>query len=255
MRIIPVIALLGMVSITAVSFTLAQEKSATPRQGLKVVSDAEGKSSVTPKERYLIRVKTRSAVDVTGSVVRIDRTARSITLKGKGKTITFDMINPSLIGYASLDEIRTGDTVTVSYTGDGLRIRKGLPPAASQAKTARVRPAPDRAPGQKKMVAPKVIRQKTLETALPAQPKKPSLKTEAKKPQKSAAVRTTPVRLRDKPRSSEFWDVDNNKDGKITAIELTVLYPDLTLQQFREYDKNGDGFLNEQEFRAAKKYR
>jgi hypothetical protein len=244
MRIIPVIALLGMVSIMAASFTLAQEKPATPRQGLKVVSDAEDRSSVTPKERYLIRVKTRSAVDVTGSVVRIDRTARSITLKGKGKTITFDMMNPSLIGYASLDEIRTGDTVTVSYTRDGLQIRKGLPPAATKPKTAHARPAKEQPPEQKKAVP-----------AAPAQPKKLSIKKEAKKPQKSAAVRTTPVRLRDRPRSSEFWDVDNNKDGKISPVELTVLFPDLTLQQFREHDKNGDGFLNEQEFRTAKKNR
>jgi len=244
MRIIPVIALLGMVSIMAASFTLAQEKSATPRQGLKVVSDAEDRSSVTPKERYLIRVKTRSAVDVTGSVVRIDRTARSITLKGKGKTITFDMMNPSLIGYASLDEIRTGDTVTVSYTRDGLQIRKGLPPAATKPKPAHARPAKEQPPEQKKAVP-----------AAPAQPKKLSIKKEAKKPQKTAAIRTTPVRLRDRPRSSEFGDVDNNKDGKISAVELTVIFPDLILQQFREYDKNGDGFLNEQEFRAAKKNR
>lgn len=255
MRIIPVIALLGMVSMTAASFALAQEKSATPREGFKVVSDTADKSSATPKERYLIRVKTRSAVDVTGSVVHIDRTNKSITLKGKGKTITFDMLNPSLIGYASLDEIRTGDTVTVSYAKEGLQIRKGVPPAATRPKTAHVKRAPDRVPEQKKIIEPKAVRPKVPETALPAQPKKPSLKAKAKKPQKSVAVRTKPVRLRDRPRSSEFWDVDNNKDGKISPIELSVLFPDLTLQQFREHDKNGDGFLNEQEFRAAKKYR
>jgi len=244
MRTIPVIALLGMVSIMAASLIMAQEKSAIPQQGFKVVSDAEGKSSITPKERYLIRVKTRSAVDVTGSVVHIDRTARNITLKGKGKTITFDMINPLLIGYTSLDEVKTGDTVTVSYTRDGLQIRKGVPPAATRTKTAHARPAKEQPPEQKKAVP-----------AAPAQPKKLSIKKEAKKPQKTAAIRTTPVRLRDRPRSSEFGDVDNNKDGKISAVELTVIFPDLILQQFREYDKNGDGFLNEQEFRAAKKNR
>lgn len=248
MRTILIIALLGMLSIMAASFIMAQEKSATPQQGFKVVSDAEGKSSVTPKERYLIRVKTRSAVDVIGSVVRIDRTARNITLTGKGKTITFDMINPSLIGYASLDEIKTGDTVTVSYVKEGLQIRKGLPPAPPQSKTARANTAPPRASVQKK-AEPKAMQQKSGET------KTVSPKTEAKKPQKTAAIRTTPVRLRDKPRSSEFRDVDNNKDGKVSAVELTVLFPDLTLQQFREYDKNGDGVLDEPEFRAAKKNR
>jgi hypothetical protein len=253
MRTIQVMAFMCMVSIIAVSFTMAQEKSAIPQKGFKVISDAEGKSSVTPKERYLIRVKTRSAVDVTGSVVRIDRTAKIITLQGKGKTITFDMINPSFIGYENLDEVKKGDTVTVSYIKEGLQIRKGLPPAPPQPKTARVNTAPPRASGQKK-AEPKTVQQKTPE-ATAMQQKKPSLKTEAKRPQKTAAIRTTPVRLRDKPRSSEFRDVDNNKDGKVSPVELTVIFPDLTLQQFREYDKNGNGSLDESEFRAAKRNR
>jgi hypothetical protein len=244
MRKILIAGLLGAASIMAASFAMAAEKSAMPQQGLKVVSDSAGRSSVTPKERYLIRVKTRSAVDVTGSVVRIDRAAKNITLKGKGKTIAFDMVNPSLIGYTDLDEIRKGDTVTVSYTRDGLQIRKGLPPAATQTKTAHAGPASDRPPEGKKAVP-----------AVSAQPKKPPLKTEVKKPQKIAAIRTRPVRLRDRPRSSEFSDVDNNKDGKVSAVELTVLFPDLTLQQFREYDRNGNGSLDESEFRTAKKSR
>jgi len=244
MRKILIVGLLGAVSIMAASFAKAEEKPSMPQQGLKVVSDAAGKSSATPKERYLIRVKTRSAVDVTGSVVRIDRAAKNITLKGKGKTIAFDMVNPSLIGYADIDEIRKGDMVTVSYTRDGLQIRKGLPPAPAQTKTAHARPAKERPPEQKKALP-----------AAPAQPKKPPIKKEAKKPQKTAAIGAKPVRLRDRPRSSEFRDVDNNKDGKVSAVELTVIFPDLTLQQFREYDKNGNGSLDEPEFRAAKKYR
>jgi hypothetical protein len=250
MRKILVMAFMCTVSIIAVSFTMAQERSAIPQKGLKVISDAEGRSSVsvTPKEHYLIRVKTRSAVDVTGAVVRIDRTAKSITLQGKGKTITFDMINPSLIGYESLDEVKKGDTVTVSYINEGLQIRKGLPPPPPRPKTARVNTAPLRESGQKK-AEPKTMQHKSVET------KAVSPKTEAKKPRKTAAIKTTPVRLRDKPRSSEFRDVDNNKDGKISPVELTVIFPDLTLQQFREYDKNGDGFLDEPEFRAAKRSR
>ena len=253
MRKILIVGLLSAVSIMAASFAKAEEKPSMPQRGLKVVSDAAGKSSVTPKERYLIRVKTRSAVDVTGSVVRIDRAAKNITLKGKGKTIAFDMVNPSLIGYTDIDEIRTGDTVTVSYTRDGLQIRKGLPPAPAQTKTAHARPAKEQPPEQKKTTQ-KTIKQKASDAAY-GQPKKPSLKTEAKKPQKTASVRTKPVRLRDRPMTSEFRDVDNNKDGKVSAVELTVIFPDLTLQQFREYDRNSDGVLDEQEFRAAKRSR
>ncbi len=45
-----------------------------------------------------------------------------------------------------------------------------------------------------------------------------------------------------------FADVDNNKDGKITPIELSVVIPDLTMEQFRQYDKNHDGHLNRAEF-------
>jgi Ca2+-binding EF-hand superfamily protein len=45
-----------------------------------------------------------------------------------------------------------------------------------------------------------------------------------------------------------FADVDNNKDGKISAIELSVVIPGLTMEQFRQYDKNHDGYLNKAEF-------
>ena len=45
-----------------------------------------------------------------------------------------------------------------------------------------------------------------------------------------------------------FADVDNNKDGKISAMELSVVIPNLTVEQFRQYDKNHDGYLNKAEF-------
>ena len=49
-----------------------------------------------------------------------------------------------------------------------------------------------------------------------------------------------------------FADVDNNKDGKISPIELCVIIPDLTLEQFRQYDKNHDGHLDKAEFEQIK---
>ncbi|HOE16583.1 MAG TPA: EF-hand domain-containing protein [Syntrophorhabdaceae bacterium] len=253
MKKILILGLFGAASMIAALFAMAGENPAASQQGLKVVSDASDKSSATPKERYFIRVKTRSAVDVTGSVIHIDWAAKSITLKGKGKTITFDMVNPSFIGYTDLDEIKKGDTVTISYKKGGLQIRKGLPPAATQTKTAHAGPGQARPPEQNKTVQ-KAMKQKASDAAS-GQSKKPSLKTEAKKPQKTASIRTKPVRLRDRPMTSEFRDVDNNKDGKVSAVELSVIFPDLTLQQFREYDKNRDGVLDEQEFRAAKRSR
>ena len=54
--------------------------------------------------------------------------------------------------------------------------------------------------------------------------------------------------MKDNKYPTIFKDIDNNKDGKITPIELCVMVPDLTLQKFKEYDKNNDGCLNEREF-------
>jgi hypothetical protein len=55
------------------------------------------------------------------------------------------------------------------------------------------------------------------------------------------------------PRGSgaDFNDVDANKDGKITPVELSILIPDITLDQFRQHDANHDGYLNRAEFSEA----
>jgi len=60
-------------------------------------------------------------------------------------------------------------------------------------------------------------------------------------------------KLRRAPRrsGSDFDDVDANKDGKITPVELSVLIPDVTLDRFRRYDVNKKGYLNRAEFEAA----
>ena len=56
-------------------------------------------------------------------------------------------------------------------------------------------------------------------------------------------------------KGSGFRDVDENKDGKVTPVELSVVLKDLTMGQFKGYDRDSDGFLNESEFRAATKGR
>jgi hypothetical protein len=60
-------------------------------------------------------------------------------------------------------------------------------------------------------------------------------------------------KLKRAPRRSglDFDDVDANKDGKITPVELSVLIPDITLERFRRYDVNKKGYLNRAEFEAA----
>ncbi|OPY68357.1 MAG: EF hand [Syntrophorhabdaceae bacterium PtaU1.Bin034] len=49
----------------------------------------------------------------------------------------------------------------------------------------------------------------------------------------------------------QFKDADVNKDGKVDAAELTIIMINVTPEKFREYDKNGDGALDEKEFKAA----
>lgn len=54
---------------------------------------------------------------------------------------------------------------------------------------------------------------------------------------------------------NSFRDVDNDHDGRITPVELSVVMPGLTMQKFREYDKNNDGYLDASEYQAAIKNR
>jgi hypothetical protein len=65
----------------------------------------------------------------------------------------------------------------------------------------------------------------------------------AKKPQFSRRVKTDGL---------SFFGVDNNKDGYISPIELCVLFPNLTMEQFRQYDTNRDGLLSKAEFDQIK---
>ena len=52
-------------------------------------------------------------------------------------------------------------------------------------------------------------------------------------------------------RGSGFDDVDANKDGKVNPVELSVIVPNLTMEQFKGFDKDKDGTLNRSEFRTV----
>lgn len=71
--------------------------------------------------------------------------------------------------------------------------------------------------------------------------------------EKSVPVSPRPTKRASLPRRARtdgrsFDDVDNNKDGLISPVELSVVIPDMTMEQFRTYDKNGDGRIDRFEY-------
>jgi hypothetical protein len=181
-----------------------------------------GEASKKETQQFIIRVKTKQKVDFSGAVTSVDPVAATLSIRSQGKTITFDMSKVILMGYGSTGEIRKGDMVSVGYTQFGLQVQKGVFSVT-----------------QRKAVSHgEVVPQKVV------------AKTETTKPQ---LQRSTPIRMKDNKNPTSFKDIDNNKDSKIAPIELCVIVPDLTLQKFKEYDKNKDGCLNESEFNAVKR--
>ncbi len=158
----------------------------------------------------VIRIKTMKKVDFSGTVSRINWETRTITLRHKGKEISFDVTNPILVGYTSLKEIKPGELVSVGYTRAGTEIKRGALPVTQRDSTV---PLPQ------------------------------ANKTGGRKPGKGRIVW-----LARKTNGTSFTEIDNNKDGKISPVELSVIIPDLTPDKFKEYDRNGDGFLDESEY-------
>jgi Ca2+-binding EF-hand superfamily protein len=50
-----------------------------------------------------------------------------------------------------------------------------------------------------------------------------------------------------------FAEIDNNKDGKISPVELSTVMPSVSMESFKQYDRNGDGFLDMNEYRSVRK--
>ena len=205
------------------SFSQAQVKGQTiPNPSVEKEQQAGSKSSKKETQGSAAGVKTRQKVDFAGTVTNVDPETATLSIRSQGKTISFDMSRVILMGYGSTREIKKGDDVSVGYTQFGLQIRKGV----------------------------FAITQRESVPHRKAAPQQPVTRAETAKSQ-----RYTPTRMKDNKNPTSFKDVDNNKDGKINPIELCVMLPDLTLQKFKEYDKNGDGCLNEQEFSTVKRTR
>ena len=168
--------------------------------------------------------QTRPGVkaDFVGVVAQVDLTARTIAVKSRGAIVTFDATSPILKGYRNLEQIKKGDRVALSYTGGGLRIVRTTGTGLSEPEEP-ARPTP--------------------ETVKPH-------KEATKSPQNN---RGKPIRMRERANSTEFRDVDNNGDGKISPVELCIVVPDLTIEKFRTYDRNGDGSLSSSEYNLFRK--
>jgi len=213
-------------------FSFAQqaqvESQTTPTPSVEKEQQASSESSKKETQQSIIRVRTKQKVDFSGAVTNLDPSTATLSIRSQGKTISFDMSRVILAGYGSTGEIKKGDDVSVGYTQFGLQVRKGAFAVTHREAVPHREVVPQKETVAKKLVA----------------------KAETTKPQ---SQRSAPIRMIDNKHPTSYKDIDNNKDGKITPIELCVLLPDLTLQKFKEYDKNGDGWLNEREFNAVKR--
>jgi hypothetical protein len=197
--------------------TLAQEEPASAKPPLD-----------SKKKRVKALAETTVKPHFVGTVTEVNLSERTIAAKGKVTVITFDVANPVLKGYKSIEQIKRGDRVAISYIPGGVRIATaGATGAALPKEQLRapepVRPVPD-----------------------VARPKQETTKT-------AKINKGRPVRVRERTNSTEFRDVDNNGDGRISPVELGTVVPDLTLEKFKTYDRNGDGTLSSSEYSSLKK--
>jgi hypothetical protein len=181
-----------------------------------------GKPPVDVKEKPgKARAGVRTKADFVGVVAQVDPLSKTVAVKSKGTVVTFDAANPVLKGYRSLEQIKKGDRIAVSYTAGGVRI---------------ARAAGGTEGGQPQESAKQSPEATTPHAAKTAKPKRAGF-----------------VRVRERTNSIEFGDVDNNSDGKISPVELCTVIPDLTVEKFKTYDRNSDGFLSNSEYSLLKK--
>ncbi|OPY65096.1 MAG: EF hand [Syntrophorhabdaceae bacterium PtaU1.Bin034] len=165
------------------------------------VEKAATRKPASPK-----RANERSAF--VGRIVEINPRVETLSVKGRGSTVTFDVSNPMLSGYKVLSDIRTGDRVAVVYIPNGIRVTKLTGKSEPSAKEE-----------------PHSVRQKGQTRRLQRPAKKGN--------------------------GGTFDEVDANKDGRITPVELSVEITNITMDRFRQYDRTGDGYLDKNEFFEA----
>lgn len=128
-----------------------------------------------------------------GKVEQISLLSDVLTIKGRNGVVTFDVSNPTLIGYENVRDITVGDFVGVQYAHNGIKIIK--------------------IGNEKKYVSvePKIVKKP-----------KPSPEIPVIKPQ---TRKSNSMKLQRRiGKSGEDWtsfeDVDVNKDGKLSQLNF-----------------------------------
>ena len=158
-------------------------------------------------------MRVKSKGDFVGKVVKVDTTNKIISVRNKGMVVTFDVANPRLIGYKGLYQIKAGDSISVGYTGDGAIISR-------------------------------------FTGKIPIMPTGPSSQQQTRTA--SVSKKGGPARVKERTNSTVFNDLDHNADGRISPAELSAIIPGLSMEQFKKYDKNGDGGLDRGEYSAVR---
>jgi hypothetical protein len=120
-----------------------------------------------------------------------------------------------------VSDIKVGDRVSLGYIPNGIAIAKGES-------------------------FPEELKPQTVADDI-------SSKARVKKPKQTATNRSAPVRVKYKVNRLSFADVDNNKDGKISPVELGCVLPSVTMEDFKKYDRNSDGCLDANEYKSVRK--
>ncbi len=154
----------------------------------------------------------------SGKVVEVSPGSGTFSLLQGGNVVGFDASNPVLSGYRTLSDMRVGDLVKVSYTASGIEVTK--------------------LGGRREMLPAK-------------EAKAESQAREARAGEKRVKGAAKLLKRPKKGNGESFEDVDLKKDGKITPVELSIVIKDLTMDQFRAYDKKHRGYLDREEFQEA----
>jgi hypothetical protein len=175
----------------------------------------------TTQSRHDATLSVQTGPIFYGKVDSLSESSGTLIVKGRNGVVSFDISNPILMGYRSINDIKEGHFIGVQYVRNGIRIiKKGSetksmplePKIAGKSHSAQEKPVTTMQNKMRKIIRP------------------------LRRFEKS----DNEIRV--------FGDIDVNKDGKLSPIELSTMIRDLTMAKFRQYDKNGNGYLDKKEF-------